>query len=440
MSVQLLEFKVKDHLFAIKTDNVKLVFEVENIKKTVPIEDYLCGITTYANKSYLLIDFAKLIGLGKICDGSISGKTAIVVDVFGKTYALVVDKIVRINEVRKKDYEGDIVSFYKDQNIVIEEITPEFLNLKIKVPPLKQIISHQEEETLIQKRKKEKNEQNFLIFALEDFLYGINSQFVKKVEYLDTLNETPLKEDGWIEGVVLVKETPIKVGNLKKLLNLPEEKDKENLIVIQNDKKGFGFFADEIVDIYPLEENKIHKSVDGNILKNFFIYQNKVVPILSESFLKEVLEKYSLDITDEDHQTDTQSLDKEAFLLIRIGSKIFAIPMEYLDEVIEYKDIHLSNYPNENPLIKGIAAYRKISFFLISLEPILKEEIGEDKKILLLRKDDKVISLLINDIYDLIEVPKTNVFILDTDETLLGGTILNDGDVIELLNVNWLFR
>ena len=441
MSIQLLEFKVKDNLFSIKTEYVKQIFEIEKVKPVSYLENYVCGFTVYSEKSYLLIDFASIAGLGNSCKENLIGKTAVVVDVFGKTYALIVDEIVKIREIEKKSYEGDIISFYKDKDIVIEEITPEFLSLRIKVPPLKQLLTKKGEESLAEKKKVEKKEQNFLIFALENLYYGINTQFVKKVEYLDYLNETPVDEDGWIEGVLLIKDTPVKVGNLKKILKLNEKRKRESLILIEDQRKKFGIFADEIVDIYPVEEEQIHKGSDEEILQDFFVYKNKVVPILSGKFLKEVLDRYSLEtISKKEEERTTKFSDKTTFLLIQIASKIFAVPMENLGEVLEYKDIHLSNYPSDNPLIKGIAAYRNFSFFLITLEPILNVELKDDKKVLLLQKDEKLVGVLITDIYDLIDVPKTDVFLLDTDDSLVGGTVYYNGDLIEILNIHWLLK
>ena len=235
--INLLEFKIKDNLFGIRTDYIKTIFDIEKVKPVLLMPDYVVGITSVGKNAYLLICIEHLLGISKESCKNVIGKTAIVVNVYGKLYAFIVDEILKIQEIEKNDSD-DIVNFYNDQGKVLEEITPDFLNLQIKVPSLR-----------YEKEKDEQNKENsiknlsyktFLIFELDGYYFALNTDYVKKVEYLDNLKKSITAEDTLVEGVFLVKKYPVKALNFKTLFKLETDHNEESLIILEKEKKGFG--------------------------------------------------------------------------------------------------------------------------------------------------------------------------------------------------------
>ncbi len=446
MKINLLEFKIKDHLFGIQTKYIKNIFDVDNIKKAPLMPEYVIGFTSHGKDIYILICIQSLLGLSKDKCSQFLGKTAITIDIKGKLYSILVDEIVKIQEIEKTGSDDDIINFYKEQDTVLEEITPEFLSKVIKIPALTHNLaksrSVENNENYKEHQKSKRKEKNYLIFNLDDKLFAVETNFVKKVETLEGKEKVPLNEKDWIDGVYIIKDTAVKIGSFKKLLNISGE-NPQTVILIEKDKKIFGIAVDSIVDIYPMEESNLNKNINkDSLFSGFFIYKNKTVPVLSEKFLNDAFEKYSVErALKEETTVDKKSIQN--MLLVNILGENFALPMNSLDEVVEIDDLHISTYPSENPYIKGLATRKSNSFFVFSLEPLFKKEMdlsNENSKALVIKKDDKKTAVLVSDIEDIISLPEEEITLFENGDLLIKGAIRVKDEIIDIMNVEWFFK
>jgi len=438
--INLLEFKIKDNLFGIRTEYIKTIFDIEKVKPVLLMPDYVVGITSVGKNAYLLICIEHLLGLSKESCKNVIGKTAIVVNVYGKLYAFIVDEILKIQEIEKNGSE-DIVNFYNDQGKVLEEITPDFLNLQIKVPSLR----YEKEKYELNKENSIKNVsyRTFLIFELNGHYFALNTDYVRKVEYLDNLEKSITAEDTLVEGVFLVKNYPVKALNFKTLFNLETDHKEESLIILEKEKMDFGIKADSILDILSIPEKEINKSENENaILKDFFVYKNTIIPVFSDEYLEKLLEKYAL--IREKSEEKKIKVDEKDFLLVDILGETFAIPMEKISEVLEYEDIHISGYLSDSKYIKGLGAFREKSFFIFTLENLLNKNINassEDKKVIVLEEKGAYTSILISEIKDIVSIPLDRISKLDTQDSIVGGIVLDKNEeIINVINLEWMLK
>ncbi len=437
MKINLLEFTVGDSLFGIRTEYVKYIFDIENIKPSPLMPEYVAGFTTQGKYVYPLICMDMLLGLSKDCSNVI-GKTAIVVDVYGKRFALVVDDIRKIQEIEETEEGNDIVNFYNLRGQIIEEITPVYLSRRIKLPPLKQkvLLSNLEN-----KSTEKEEERSFIIFKLSDKTFGIDTEFVKKAEYLENLKKFITRGDSWVEGVFLIKDTPVKAIDLKKVINL-EGNLGENLLIVERENKNVGLIVDEIIDIYSVLKSEINTGVNAeDIFYEFLVVDKKVIPVLSQQFINQIIEKYSL-VTSESKKEN--SLDKKEsidILVFKIGNEIFGIKMKNICEVLEGSDAHISNYPSENQLIRGLIARERESFFLISFEKLLGQNIdlnSEDTKILVIKENNIKFALLVSEVIDIQSVYESDLAEFEGDESFIEGlVVLKNKELINLINPLW---
>ncbi|WP_457642692.1 chemotaxis protein CheW [Persephonella sp.] len=435
--INILEFNVGELLFGLRTEYIKNIFDIENIKKAPLMPDYVAGITTHGKHIYPLICTEKLLELSDSCE-QLTGKTAIAVEIDGNTYALAVDEIRKIQEIEKTGSEDDVINFYNLKGEVLEEITPKFLKAKIKLPPFRQeLLTGLIEE---EKEKRKEDEEGFLVFKLEDKLFALKTDFVKKVEYIENLKKTITADDSWIEGVFLVKNTPVKTGNLKRLFSLGEETG-EYLIILEKDGMLFGLTADDIIDIVSIKKTQINTGTDRkSILPDFFVYSKEIIPVLSDSFIEETLREHSLKVVYTEEKQTRQTKQVE-ILLFKIGDEKLGIKMENVDEVKEYKEVHISNYPTEVKAVKGLIATNRESMFLISYEEFLNQKIdtdSEDTKIMIIKEGELKIALLISDIEDILVVPEENLALIEDKKSFLEGTVMGkNGELINIINPAW---
>ncbi len=439
MKINLLEFKVKGHLFGIRTEFIKNIFDIENIKTLPLLHEHVVGFTFHNRHVYPLICLESLLQLSKECNKPI-GKTVITIFSKEKYFSLIVDEILKIQEIEKTGEGDDIVNFYNLQGRILEEITPEFISKNVKLPPLKQ--KNFVNLLFMKQDKNQDKEESFLIFSLDNRYFAINTEFVKKVEYIESLEKTITKEDEWIEGAFLVKENVVKAGNLKKIFNLKTTKKEENLIIIENNGKIFSLLADDIVDIFSVKKSEINIGTnDSSIVKDFIVYNNKVVPILSDSFIINAVEKFSV-INGKNNEKKANNKKIVDILIFRIGKEKFGIKMKNVSEVLEYSDVYISSYPTENKSIIGIIATERESFFLISYYHILnqtKEDSLEESKILVMEDNRLKIAVLISDIEDILSIPEENIAEFEDDFQFIKGTIITkSNEIINIINPNWI--
>ncbi|WP_457640707.1 chemotaxis protein CheW [Persephonella sp.] len=436
MGISLLEFKIKGNLFGIRTEIIKNIFDIETIKKAYFMPDYVVGVTHYNQYLFPVICTEKLLKLSdRSCEEPV-GKTAVVVDLNGKYYALIVDEILKIQEIERTGPEDDIVNFYKTKNDLPEELTKTFLMTKIQVPSF---LNKRYTEAEI-KTGKPKAENSYLIFYIGEKIFALNTEIIRKVEYLESMKKSVTVENNWIEGVFLIKDFIVKVGSLKKLLNL-EDSPAENLVIIEKHNRYFGFTIDEIIDIVEVPKSEIKSGPNpDNILNEFFVYSNEVVPVISDKYIGKIIDEYAL--LHEKKEEIQENSEEETILIVEIAGEKFAVNMKNVTGVLELNDLHISNYTTKNPFIKGLTTVRNEKYFVVSYEEIIGKEIEkkEDAKLLVLKYNDNLkIALIISEIQDIITVPAANIKVADDDNYFIGGTVVDNKDnFIDLLNINWL--
>jgi len=94
-------------------------------------------------------------------------------------------------------------------------------------------------------------------------------------------------------------------------------------------------------------------------------------------------------------------------LIINILGEKFALKMEDVNEVLEYEDVN-----------KEI-------------------QINENVRIILLGKNGKYTGLLVSDVEDILPVPEENIAELKNNESLIGGSVILEPEIINLLNIDW---
>ena len=434
MKVSVLEFSIGDALFGIQADYIKLIFDVEIIKDVDMMPDYVIGITKYGENVYPLICTAKILGMDEgLCNQPI-GKTAIVVKTKKGLYALLVDEILKIQEIEKTD-ENSIINFYKEQDTVLEEITPKFIEQKVNIPSFFEKKEKEFAKTLSQEEKA------FVLSEIEDRIIGFDIDLVKKVEDIEELKPSKVPTESWVDSVYSIKNMIIKTGNLRKLLNINEKKG-ENLILLGKGNKVLGIEVDRINDFAAVSEDKISISTEEEIFDRYFIHNGKIVSVVANKHINNWIDQYALK-SEIHHEEETKRKTTKEILIIRIGDKKFALKMEEIIEVLNYEDVKISTYPTKNSYIKGIMAFREKTYYLISFETALNQkiDIDENTKILLFYKDGKEGALLISEIEDILSVPEDKIIPVSSEDSFIDGALISDsGDIINFLNPNWVYN
>ena len=434
MKAFVLEFKLGDKVLGIRTDFVKVVFEIEKVEPIHSNSDYVLGVVEHNEQLYPLLCPAKIADIDVSHCKDPVGKTAIAISHEGKTYAILADKIVQIREIDKK-IEEIIVDFYKSEDGLIMEISPDLIEEKLDVP-----IFTERKKDFFLNEEEIKIETVYLIFKVGRRLIAVPAEKVKKVEELERDKIYSVPGNSWANKVCLLVDTAIKVGDLRDVLEDENGKteDSNYVVVLGKGRKYIGIVADDIVDLLPMYSTQISKGKEDEMFSTYFCYNRELVSVLSDRFIDELIESSALETQLAESQN--RQLNEKEVLVVRIGEHRFAIMMEHVLGILNYGEVKITPCPTDSEYLKGIVVTSTFSHVLLDIEKMLndKVDVGEETKILVFKEGEAEGAFVISEIEDLISVPEGNIF-FDKRPGIIAGAVLDkSGRSINLLNLKQL--
>ncbi len=112
-----------------------------------------------------------------------------------------------------------------------------------------------------------KNENQYVIFKLENESYGINIKYVQTIERMLEITRVP-KTEGYIKGVINLRGEIVPVIDLRKRFRLTnKDYDKEVRIIVNKiDELLIGFIVDSASEVKDIED----ENIDYNIVDDSF--------------------------------------------------------------------------------------------------------------------------------------------------------------------------
>jgi chemotaxis signal transduction protein len=382
---------------------VKHFFEVENLMKLDFLPPFVEGIVNYNNHVYPLISLKKAWNI----NDDKKEDTAVAIVFRDREYAVLIDEIIKIDELEKK--ENFLVEVFEEDGKLIGNLSLDFLN-DFKIPTFKN-------KTAKKEVRKDVNKESFLVFEYGGELLAVESGFVKKIEDYE-------KDTVIINGMVV---------NLTPQEKIFKEAEKKNVLILENEKI-LAFPIGSVVDIVLMDKDDITIGSEG-IFNKFFLLKSKEVKVFSSGYLNKLISKYGSIVKKDKAKKFDEKI--EVLLLNICGSK-FAIRMKNVLDINEYDEASL-NFANNNPHVKGIITTREGATYILSFEKILKKEpkITEDSKIIVLKDDNVLKAILVDSIEDIIYVKNDNILVSNDSDNIIGGMVINDKEMIPLININW---
>lgn len=403
MKIAALEFRVADKYFAVEMEKVKHFFEVENLTELDFLPEFVEGIVNYNNHVYPLISLKKAWNI----DDGVKEDTAVAIVFRDKEYAVLIDEIIKIEDLEKK--ENFMVEVFEENGKLIGHLNLDFLD-DFKIPTFKNRREVKED-------KKETEKESFLIYECSGELLAVETSLVKKIE--------DYEKDTLIINSMVV--------NLTSQDKIYKECEKKNVLILEDDKV-LALPVGSIIDIHLLDKDDITLAHEG-VFNKFFLFKSKEVKVFSTNYLKKLISKYGSVIKKERARKFDEKVE---VLLLNICGNRFAIRMQNVLDISEYNEASL-NFANNNPHVKGIITTREGATYILSFEKILKKEhkITEDSKIIVLKDENTLKAVLVDSIEDIIYVKKENILVSNGSDNIIGGMVIYEKELIPLVNIIW---
>ncbi|NPA11624.1 MAG: hypothetical protein GXO62_05230 [Epsilonproteobacteria bacterium] len=401
MKVSVLKFRIADKIFAIEMPKVRHFFDVEEVLTLPYLPPFVKGIVRYNDYVYPLISVKKAWNLKEE-----DTNTAVAMEYNGKEYAILIDEVISIEELEKKS--SFLVEVFEENGELIGNLNLDFLEY-IEVPTF---VNKKDES----KKSGELEQESFLLFECGNELLAIRSSILRKAEEY---------EGG---DTIILNNFVLPLIPFSKIY---KESEKKNILVLE-DEKILGVVAGEVIDVVLVDNDEIVKA--EGMFDAYFIHNNRQVKVFNNEYLKTKIERFGVVGVEKEEK---HLFDKEEVLIVDVLGEQFALRMKNIVEIDEYDKANL-NFSVNNPFVKGIITTRFGSAFILSLERVFSRELkpDEDTKIIVLK--DKILrALVVTSIEDLIYVDEDKIVLSDSEDTYIGGVVMEKERVIPLFNPDW---
>ncbi len=422
-----LEFRLNQDLYCFNTKQICYVFDLDKYEAISGIDESVVGIVQYNGDTMLLIDTLHLYNAEEHLDLVTQKSVVVIKDEDGSLYGMLVDEIVKIEDVEVAEVtlnlssEDIVINHYKEKDVLVNEIAPlPLLHVK-NVPAFRKEFNKNE-----YKRNFDKKE--FLVFKIAEKFYAVEALKVKEVVIKEKELFKLEKKDIRYKGALSIRDEVIKVANIE------EESKKEDVIVIENKGDLFCIDVDDILDIEEFDSDKIELlNASTSYIKAFYNFHANVIAIIDVDFftLKKDEKKVVQNIIEEDINGD-----KEGYLVFEIEKKKFAMNMKNIRQVIHIQDISKakSSLVGLNELTEFITTWNHHAVDVIKLDTLFGLQTSDDdSQVIILGKNEKLKGILVDNVEDILYISKHYLSTSSTDH-LIDGAIIHGEELIPKIN------
>ena len=437
-------FRIGQNHFGVPIRIVKWIVDVENVFSVTMMPEYVLGEIEQNRDLYFLVCLERLLGLG-VCGRDPVGKSAIIVGIADREFAILVDEIEKIEEMEQVRNKEDKIEFVKDNDTVVEILKDSFFTQLHHIPTIKPSFQKQKEE-LLQEQTQERDEQSFLLFFVGEELFGIDAAMVEFVEVIeDAKKGVAIPKEFFMEGIYIVKNRLMYLLNLAKYLKL-SPKSIENILVIREQNSYLGIGVGEISNIVSVAKEDLNFTKADDMSCCFFLYGDKVVTVLQDSYFYKLCEEYGIISHKQDSTKNRSGGETKEFVIIGVGQEELALPMEEIVSLHELDEVHITKSLEHKEALEGIVAIDAASYLLFDLERMVKNKANEEDFLILVMRSSEngkifEYALRIRDIKQIIQVDVKDVYeVYSQEEQFIKGTVNLGKKVYNILNTRWIIR
>lgn len=142
------------------------------------------------------------------------------------------------------------------------------------------------EKSVITDKETSTAERQIIAFKLGGETFGLDISNIERIAQHEPATIVPRAPD-FISGIMNLGGSIITLVNLSKILNIPEEKDVEQIIILDNETMNIGILAGLVTDVITVDEKSPDEglirieSQESNFVSGVFKAGDKIVNVLN---------------------------------------------------------------------------------------------------------------------------------------------------------------
>ncbi|WP_457750201.1 chemotaxis protein CheW [Sulfurimonas sp.] len=441
MTASVLEFRLNESSYCFNTLHVEYVFELESYQTIGGYHECVVGLTRYNDDVLTLVDTANLYS-GDLLDMSTPKNVVVFVDENKKRYGLLVDEILKIDEIESVKPTADItaeemiINHYKDRenNFIVSEISPLPLFQKYNVPAIapKKISVKESVGT-------SRVLQSYLLFRVAEKKFAVNTHSLKEVlESAEHFFEISAK-DGITRVAMSVRDEVLYVTTLGDNPTCNEAQ----ILVVESEGVKFGICVDEIEDIEFFEEKKNQNFQEAKSgIEGFYNFRGDVVGIIDLKYFLKALDIEILKNEDKDDNKEYGSSEKFDYLLFFVAGKKYSIDMLHVRQVVETESLSKTQSSSivGNKYVEFLTTWNHKAVEILRLDKELGElKKSEDSETIFIEVDGEYIAFMVDEIDNIVYLDAQDISeVVTQKESIINGAILYNKEVIFKINPKYI--
>jgi len=434
----ILQIRLNDEFYGIDSNISNHILRVPPITAIPNTQKSLKGIVVLNGKVVPVIDFKEILGLGSV-DISNDESRIVILKIENEEVAILVDEVMDAISFDKNNYEDNIVEdkviigFYKYNDDLIQIIDP----INILKTDLIDFFKPLEVETLTKengiKQDSFSQTRRYLFFDANNEKFAIDIELVAELIFIP--NEiTPIAgSEHFTLGVITLREEVIDVLDFNLIFGFEAvdiKNPKSRILILKDENKKLALCVENVEEIKDIEISKIEpiqEAFSENKIEALYKNNEEIVSIISQRYVKELIEKYSLtkNIKEETNVKKGSEFMRE-LAVFAIGNEEFAFDIEDVQEIITYQEV--TPLPNSSEYILGVINLRGSIIPVVDLPKKLNFEtkITDKSKIIVCNLEDEKVGFLVDDVNDIMFIEDKYVSIAKRTDSLVRATISLD--------------
>ncbi len=412
------------NLFGINTEVIEHILRVLEITPVPLSPTEVRGFCSIEGRIMTVLDLSRLLLNDYDIDTSKDEARLISVHLGDMNYSILIEEVINNITIDKSQLEyiseekqrhDGVIAAYKYENEIIQILDLAVLirsikRLEFKRKTMADRFSTGEEQNYVEPERLRR----YFLFMMGQEKYAIDVNKIREVITVPAAFTELSDSSEEILGMITLREELIVIIDLRKVYDLPTNRDEKNrIIIVQSHDKVVGLLIDSILDIADFSASDIDNmpaSFKDEKISGIAHIGDSLISIVELGIIDTIIENEArIENTKHKEQLALDDDEEVEIVTFTLSDKNYAIHTEEVIEIIDNFEITL--VPDLPEIVKGVTNIRGKVVPVVSLYD--KLELSDDTtkahKMIVCQMEEKPIGIIVDDVKDVKNVSKTQL-------------------------------